>query len=168
MDTPQIYVACLAAYNSGILHGKWINVVPDADEIHAEIQKMLAESPIPNAEEWAIHDYSHFYDICIGEYESIEYLVQIAEFISEHGELGAALLAEYSIEDAEMLLQDYYQGSYDSEFDFACSIFDECYADSIPKNLIAYIDYAAFERDLFISDYFSVEVNHKVHVFVHF
>ncbi|WP_447531297.1 antirestriction protein ArdA, partial [Legionella pneumophila] len=25
MDTPQIYVACLAAYNNGIVHGEWID-----------------------------------------------------------------------------------------------------------------------------------------------
>ena len=51
---PRIYVACLAAYNSGILHGRWIRATTP-DEIKAEVRAMLAESPVPQAEEWAIH-----------------------------------------------------------------------------------------------------------------
>ena len=38
MTTPSIYVACLAAYNNGHLHGKWIDVDGDADEIHVLIK----------------------------------------------------------------------------------------------------------------------------------
>lgn len=30
----RIYVACLAAYNSGILHGEWIDIGDDIDEVH--------------------------------------------------------------------------------------------------------------------------------------
>ena len=36
--TPEIYIACLAAYNNGILHGKWINDLSDKDQIWAEIK----------------------------------------------------------------------------------------------------------------------------------
>ena len=43
MDTPKIYVACLAAYNNGILHGQWINVDQDVDALQNEIQDMLAK-----------------------------------------------------------------------------------------------------------------------------
>jgi antirestriction protein len=35
--TPKIYVACLAAYNSGILHGKWIEANQEAEVIQSEI-----------------------------------------------------------------------------------------------------------------------------------
>jgi len=34
-DTPRIYVACLAAYNSGKLHGEWIDASQTAEDIHA-------------------------------------------------------------------------------------------------------------------------------------
>ena len=44
-DTPRIYVACLAAYNAGRLHGEWIDADQDADVIHEEIQEMLAAMP---------------------------------------------------------------------------------------------------------------------------
>ena len=30
--TPKIYVACLASYNAGILHGRWIDADQDADD----------------------------------------------------------------------------------------------------------------------------------------
>lgn len=165
MDTPQIYVACLAAYNSGILHGMWCDATQNEDEIYSDIHNMLAASPIEGAEEWALHDYSGFGSARIDEYESIANVVKIAEFIDEFGNLGAALLGEYSIDDARRFLEDNYHGAYDSEVEFAESIFEECYSDAIPKNLIYYFDYEAFARDLFINDYFSVDVEGQTHVF---
>ena len=39
---PRIYVACLAAYNNGYLHGAWIDADQDVDEIRDEIATMLA------------------------------------------------------------------------------------------------------------------------------
>lgn len=59
-ETPQrddcrIYVACLAAYNNDILHGRWIDAASGEAHIWGETRAMLAASPIPNAEEWAIH-----------------------------------------------------------------------------------------------------------------
>ena len=167
MDTPRIYVACLAAYNSGYLHGIWCDATQDEDGIYKDIYDMLAESPVDGAEEWAIHDYSGFGDARLDEYESIPHVVKLAEFIDEHGELGATLLGDYSIDDAQTLLQDQYHGAYDSEVDFAQSIFEECYSDAIPKNLIYYIDHEAFSRDLFINDYFSMEAQGRTHVFSH-
>ena len=167
MDTPKIYVACLAAYNSGYLHGIWCDATQDEDGIYKDIYDMLAKSPVDGAEEWAIHDYSGFGDARLDEYESIPNVVKLAEFIDEHGELGATLLGDYSIDDAQTLLEDQYHGAYDSEVDFAQSIFEECYNDAIPKNLIYYIDHEAFSRDLFMSDYFSMEAQGRTHVFSH-
>jgi antirestriction protein len=57
---PRIYVACLAAYNSGYLHGQWINADQPAAKIFAEIRDMLQASPESGAEEWAVHDYEGF------------------------------------------------------------------------------------------------------------
>lgn len=165
MEDPRIYVACLAAYNNGYLHGAWLSANRDVDEIYAEIQEMLAKSPIENAEEFAIHDYEGFGDAQLSEYESIDSVVKVAAFISAHGELGGALLADYSIEDAERLLDGYYHGSYDSEVDFAQRLFEDCYSDAMPKDLFYYFDHEAFARDLFMSDYFSVEAQGETHIF---
>ncbi|WP_370443963.1 antirestriction protein ArdA [Caulobacter sp. D4A] len=39
---PRIYVACLAAYNRGLLHGAWIEV---EDDLAAMLAGLLAASP---------------------------------------------------------------------------------------------------------------------------
>lgn len=54
-DTPHIYVACLAAYNNGKLHGAWIDATQAPETIREAIQAMLKASPEPDAEEWAVH-----------------------------------------------------------------------------------------------------------------
>ena len=52
---PKIYVACLAAYNNAYLHGKWIDLTQELEDVWTEINTMLKSSPIPEAEEYAIH-----------------------------------------------------------------------------------------------------------------
>ena len=54
MDAPRIYVACLAAYNNGILFGEWIPADQTATDIRKNIQTMLSASPIKDAKEWPI------------------------------------------------------------------------------------------------------------------
>ena len=67
----RIYVADLAAYNNGKLHGVWINASDDLDDIQEQINKMLAESPEGFAEEYAIQDYEGFGGYSVSEYEGI-------------------------------------------------------------------------------------------------
>ena len=47
-DPIRIYVACLAAYNNGHLHGEWIKVTDEAS-IWEAVQAMLFASPIDEA-----------------------------------------------------------------------------------------------------------------------
>lgn len=42
----KIYVACLAAYNNGYLHGAWIDADQDAYDLYADIRTMLDASPV--------------------------------------------------------------------------------------------------------------------------
>lgn len=161
---PQIYVACLSAYNNGHLHGAWIDV---NDELETNIQAMLKNSPEPDAEEWAIHDHQG-----IGrcdEWEDLDTLKAKAAFIKEHGDIGLAVLENLydNLEDAEQCMENY-EGTYKSESEFAHHIFDECFAHEIPKNLQFYFDLELFERDLFISDYNSIEVAGECHIFRQF
>ncbi|MEM7778754.1 MAG: antirestriction protein ArdA [Pseudomonadota bacterium] len=148
----RIYVACLAAYNSGILHGAWIDAEQDAYSIYVEVKDMLGASPIAGAEEWAIHDYEGFGGVQISEWEGFEEVSKIAAFISEHGALGGKLLSHYDgLEEAEKAIDDRYASEYESLADFARSMTDETGTD-IPDNLAFYIDYEAMGRDLAISD----------------
>src|SRR5713226_1168914 len=71
-DHPRIYVASLSDYNAGRLHGAWIDVDQDDEQIWEELNAMLARSPEPMAEEFAIHDYDGFGPLQLGEYERID------------------------------------------------------------------------------------------------
>ena len=161
----RIYVACLAAYNNGILHGAWIDADQSEHDIWEAIKDVLASSPVPEAEEYAIHDYEGFYRVRIEEYSDIKTVAQLAAFITEHGELGAELVSHYgNVESAQTAMDDYYAGQYESLEDFAQSITEE--TSKVPENLSFYIDYEKMARDLEINDVFAVEVAcNTVHVF---
>jgi antirestriction protein len=163
--TPKVYVACLAAYNNGYLHGAWIDADQEAEAIHNEIEAMLAKSPIPRAEEWAIHDYEGFCGLRLSEYESIEKIAEMAAMIQEHGEAWAKFAEYEGIEFATIeRFEEAYAGEWLSEEDFAESLAEETM--EIPEHLTFYIDYERLARDLFINDYFSAESeNCKVYVF---
>jgi len=92
-NTPRIYVASLADYNAGRLHGCWIDANQSADAIREEIAQMLADSEEFIAEEWAIHDYERFGDLGLSEYEDIELVAQVAFEITQHGPVFASLVS---------------------------------------------------------------------------
>ena len=165
--TPKIYVACLAAYNNGYLHGQWIEANQDADAIHEEIKEMLSKSPITRAEEWAIHDYEGFGGLRLSEYEDIAKVVEMAALIEEYGEAWCAYAGYIGVEYAtKKEFEEAYQGEWDSEEDFAENLAEETM--EIPEHLKNYIDYEKFARDLFINDYFSADGEGcKVYVFRH-
>lgn len=116
MTSPRIYVACLAAYNNGILHGEWIDADQTVGELHEAVQRMLAVSPEPGAEEWAIHDVEGFGPLRLGEYESLERVAAIAAGISKHGEAFTAWLSYDSDRDSVQLqaFEDAYLGEWES------------------------------------------------------
>ncbi len=162
---PRIYVACLAAYNNGILHGQWIDANQDKEAIHAEIQDMLAQSPISGAEEWAIHDYEGFEGLRLSEYEDIAKVVETAARIEEFGEAWALYAEHVGMDYATKEgFEEAYQGEWESEEEFAENLAEETM--EIPQHLAFYIDYEKLARDLFINDYFSATgADYKVHVF---
>ncbi|MDB9524381.1 antirestriction protein ArdA [Oscillatoria sp. CS-180] len=166
-DTPKIYVADLAAYNNGILHGRWIDATQDVDDIQQEIATMLQDSPIPDAEEHAIHDYEGFSGYDVNEYDGIETVQAIATFIEEHGDIGGLLLEHWSgdLEQAERSIEDNYCGQYKSLSDYVQELTEE--TTEIPESLRFYIDYAAMARDMELSgDVFTLQTGHEeVHVF---
>lgn len=165
-DTPSVYIADLAAYNAGHLHGVWIDVTGDLDAIIDEIQSMLKASPVADAEEYAIHDYEGFGGIRLSEYAGIAQVVQLAEFIEECPEYGAALLAYWDedIEEAREAL-DNYTGTYNSLADFAQELTDETI--DVPAHLQHYIDYERMARDMELSgDVYTLDGDDgQVHVF---
>ncbi|AQQ05396.1 antirestriction protein [Roseibium algicola] len=163
---PRIYVACLAAYNNGCLHGQWIRAEQETEDIQAEISEMLKGSPILDAEEWAIHDYEGFEGAEISEYASIKSVAELAAFVCEHGSLGGKLLQHFcgDIEQAEGAFENY-AGLYSSLADYAQALIEETI--EIPERLANYIDYEAIARDMELGgEVFTIELSfEKVHVF---
>lgn len=161
----RIYVACLAAYNNGFLHGAWIDATQDEDAIRDEIAAMLKASPVSGAEEYAIHDYEGFEGASVSEYEGIESVCKIAAFLAEHGTLGGKLVAELGdLEDARRALEENYAGEYRSLADFAQELTEQSV--EIPQSLQFYIDYERMARDLEINDVMTIETGfEQVHVF---
>ncbi|QKR98572.1 antirestriction protein ArdA [Sphingomonas sp. CL5.1] len=167
-SNPRIYVACLAAYNNGYLHGAWIDADQDADEIKDEIAAMLARSPIKGAEEYAIRDYEGFEGVSIKEYAGIDTVARMGAFIAEHGALGAGLLEQFvgDMDEAETALRDCYHGKFASLADFMEDLTAES-GITIPEALRYYIDWKAMARDAEMNgEFFTVETAHdEVHVF---
>lgn len=160
MDDIRIYVADLAAYNNGRLHGAWIDATQDTEDIWAEVQAMLKKSPEPGAEEWAIHDFEGFAPLRLNEYDSFDHVSAIAQGIEEHGEAFAAWLSN----DDSVDLDDFseaYAGTWDSEKDFAYSYVEDTggfNGAQIPDALEAYLDWDSIASDL-MQDFFSVKLS---------
>jgi antirestriction protein len=167
---PRIYVACLAAYNNGRLHGEWIDADQSADELHEAVARMLAASPQPGAEEWAIHDYEGFGSLRLGEYESLERVAAIAAGIAEHGDAFSAWLSYDESQDATDMqsFEDAYRGEWDSLRAYA-----EDYAestgmyDAAEKSGSQYVvvDIDMLTRDLDIELYSVRSDQHTLYIF---
>src|SRR6478609_1607020 len=148
-DTPRIYVACLAAYNGGRLHGAWIDADQSADGIHDAIKQMLSQSPEPGAEEWAIHDHESFQGIEIGEHTSIEEVVALAELLREHETAGAIAYNHFSdLAEARKALTEQYYGEWSRLADWAEDYLNDTGAlENVPESLRNYIDFERWADD---------------------
>jgi antirestriction protein len=128
---------------------------------------MLAASPISGAEEWAIHDIEDFGGVRIEEYTGFERVSALASFITEYGEIGAALLDYYSgdLEEAKEAITDRYMGEHSSLADYVQELTEE--TTPIPQPLRYYIDYRAMARDAELNgELFGISTAHDVvHVF---
>jgi len=167
--TAAIYVACLAAYNNGILHGQWIDAALGAQEIHRGIQTMLATSPEPGAEEWAIHDYENFGPLRLGEYETIEHVAAVAAHIQKHGEAFAAWLDFTNFDQTEWhYFDDAYLGEYDSIEAYVDHLVDDMGYERIPESIRSYVQ---LDREQMAIDLeadgsiFTVENDNSVYIF---
>jgi antirestriction protein len=165
---PRIYVACLAAYNSGKLHGRWLVANRPPEEIYDDIQDMLRHSPLPGAEEWAIHDYEGFCGLSLGEYEDIEEVAGLATHIEKHGEAMAHYVNDRGLHYVDMatLEEDFeeaFAGQYESTRAFAEAIVGELgfggLAPDQLEGIWSFIDWDHLAHELTITDYWSVDAH---------
>jgi antirestriction protein len=175
-DLPRVYVADLAAYTAGRLHGEWVDLDGDASENHdrlrSAVTRVLDESPVAGAEEVALHDYEGFGELRLGEYEDLETVARAAALINEHGEVFAALVSHLGgaryLDEAIRHMAEQYQGRHDSLEAWAEEYLEDAGSLSeVPESLRHYIDFEAWARDAELNgDVFSIATSEgAVHVF---
>lgn len=171
--TPRIYVASLADYTAGYLHGCWIDANQPAEDIREQVAQMLAKSRQPIAEEWAIHDYENFGGLRLSELEDLECVAEVARLMAEHGPLFAELVSHLgdasNVDEARRYMEEAYRGAFDSLADYASDLVDDCYSDvlkGLPDFIRYHIDYDGIGRDMELGgDVFAVESGGKLHIF---
>lgn len=169
--TPRIYVACLAAYNNGILHGRWIDANQSVADIHAEIAAILKASPERFAEEWAVHDYEGFGEIYLSEWPEIGRVAEIARLIESHGDAFAVWYqtqdgSSFDIDQLEEKFLEQWNGEHDSERAFVEDFLESTgQLSSIPEWARNYFDFESYARDLRVSGDYSF-IRHGVQVYV--
>lgn len=162
---PRIWIASLADYNAGYLHGRWVDATQDSDDLEAAAQEILATSRESGAEEYAIFDYDEFGSYRVQEYDRLEDVSVIARGIAEHGDVFA-VWAELHDGDPVMMasFEDAYLGTYDSAEQWAEQLLDDegitqLLDKAIPDDLRNYVqvDYEAWARDAQISGSIHIE-----------
>ncbi|MCF8785263.1 antirestriction protein ArdA [Rhodococcus ruber] len=162
---PRIWVGSLADYNAGRLHGDWIDAAVDPSTLQAAVERILASSVEPDADEWGIFDYDEFGDYQVGEYDPLDQVAAVARGIAEHGS-AFATWAEIHDGNPDMLAQfdDCFLGTYDSVSVWAREVLDgsgieETLDREVPADLRAYVqfDYDEFAHSLQLSGDIHVE-----------
>jgi antirestriction protein len=149
--SPRIWIACLAAYNDGKLHGEWVDGAVEVEELAAAAQRVLETSSIPGVEEYAIFDSDEFGGFNVGEYERLKTVARVARGIREHGHAFAAW-AELDDDDPDMLdgFDDAFLDEYESSEAWAREVSPRRFPPpgAIPETVRPYlhIDYAGWAR----------------------
>ena len=123
------YVACLASYNNGYLHGAWVDLqeASTVEEVQECIDWVIATSPTPGAEEYAVHDWAGVPgSISSQEWPNWEEALTLIDAIDEHGEafqLWHENAIGYNLDPSDF--ERDYVGLYDSGEDFAREYFEE-------------------------------------------
>ena len=187
-DGPRIYVASLSDYQSGILHGEWLEANQDVADLAEQVRAMLARSPTARrwgdvAEEYAIHDFEGFESARISEFERLEVVSELAAGIMEHGPAFAAWWSEVrplrgkgdggDSGEGRYSFEECFEGAFSDMEDFGWSLLDDSGFDqseslkAVPEHVRPYvqIDVAGWTRDLIASGQFEV-VEHERGVWV--
>jgi antirestriction protein len=150
---------------------RWIDASLGA-AIQDQINEVLATSPEAGAEEWAIHDYENFGSIELSEWTGVELVSTLAKLFDEHGDAFAVWYEtqdgkNFDTDELEEKFSEQYQGSYNSEVDFAEQLLEDCgQLAELPEWAKNYFDFESYARDLRLSgDYSFTEAFGQTYVF---
>lgn len=157
---PRIWVASLADFNHGTVHGVWLRAAQKEADLQAAIATMLAASPLAAetgqpVEDWAVRGTYDFGSCNLIGLRDLELISRMAHGIVEHGLAFAAWAG--LIEHPERLdeFNDAYQGHYDSLHAYVEQLvndlgYDELIKRVVPPRIRPYvkIDIAATANDM--------------------
>ena len=154
------YIACLASYNNGCLHGAWVDleVASTVEEVQKCIDWVMATSPTPGAEEYAVYDWSGVPRSISGqEWPYWEEVLTLVGAIDEHGEafqLWHENAPGYNTDPSDF--ERDYVGSYESGADYARDYFEERHGAALEQlqEVTFAIDWEAVWERGDISQYF--------------
>ena len=164
-NQPRVYVGTYGKYNNGSIKGAWLNLADyaDKDAFYSACAELHKDESDP---ELMFQDHEGIPEGMISE-SSIE--DELWEWLAL-GDGDRELVAVYrehvdasgSIEDA----QDSYQGTFESEEDWAESFLDDTgILKEVPESLRGYIDYEKYVRDAGYNGTSFVRHEGKVWVF---
>lgn len=146
--TPAVYVGTYHKYNEGSLFGKWVdlNEFDDADEFHEACAKLHWDESDP---EIMFQDWEGIPERFISESgidtEYWEYLDTVASSHLDADVFEAAMELDVPVD----MVEELYQGEYDSDEDFAVQMADDL--GLLPEGNDwpnSYIDWERAARDL--------------------
>lgn len=168
----RVFLTDLAAYNEGILIGKWLELPMDEEELKAEINQVLKDGfeaaqkedlcCDSRHEEYFITDWEGLGFMDLDIYSNIFRInedLQDLEDFSEDEEILEALIDEYGLEEALDIIYEgnyvvYWESKYlnfDRDGDLALAMYEEeTLGLEIPEELESYFDWVKYERDLLI------------------
>lgn len=164
--TPRIYVADLAAYNSGYLHGVWIDASEEVGDIQEQINAMLAASPcrMPRNTLSMITKVSTATGLANMKALKPPTKSLVSSKISRSLVPACSATSPASRKIRRVAEEDYC-GSFECLADYAQQLTEE--TTQIPPSLAYYINYEAMARDMELGgDVFTLETGYReIHVF---
>ncbi|MBB1152462.1 antirestriction protein ArdA [Amycolatopsis dendrobii] len=171
---PRVYVTDLASTERGIDHGLWVDANQSADDIAADIDAMLASSPVPGAKLWVVRATEDFDDIDLSTVSTSAAIAELAQGLVRHGRAFTAWVRH--IDHDYTRLADFpseYVGSYQSPEAWAWSLaeslgwhqeLDRRITDTLIRPYVT-LDYAAIAQDASASWHVLRDPDGTVHVF---
>lgn len=131
---PAIWIGDLAAYNSGILHGKWVTVAPDmtiedlqakVNDILEEGQRKYSKETLSLHEEWGIFDFEGFGPIRLDQYTPLQTVLEHVNRMGDNEDKYFAFIDANGVHCADEYDPDESFGPYESPDEFAWNEMDE-------------------------------------------
>lgn len=163
----RAWIGCLASYNSGNLHGEWVDLSEfnGAEELEEAASKILRNSPADEPEEWIVFDWEDGFGLLqdLGESGSAKEIMgryqDLSAILEKTGNHELARVAISWLRDkwgrdvpwasAAEQICDCFFGMGESaediveEWEFGSGSLED-----VPSRLIPYIDFSQMARDL--------------------